>query len=111
MSKRGDLKYHFCSKFKIYCALFSSSTGGREWCDGEGDPGRYEICPIPQKRAKANEKYKVNTLMCKCGHIDSPSSINKHEDKCWICGDTKFQVIEWEETCKELKIKNLSSQK
>ena len=44
-----------CPVTKAECPLHDMSSGGRHWCDDEGDPSTYEVCPRPKKAAKARK--------------------------------------------------------
>jgi len=46
-------KKYLCPCTKEECPLYSQSSSGRNWCDNDGDPSRYERCPIPKKRKQA----------------------------------------------------------
>jgi hypothetical protein len=49
-----------CPVTKKECPLYDqSSGGGRSWCDDEGDPYTYEVCPIPSKAKKAEKAKKI----------------------------------------------------
>jgi hypothetical protein len=44
-----------CPCTKQVCPLHDQSSGGRDWCDNNGDPSGYERCPIPKKRKEHKE--------------------------------------------------------
>ena len=45
-----------CPVTKEDCPFYDQSGSGREWCNGNGDPSEYEICPIPNKRKEEMKK-------------------------------------------------------
>lgn len=42
-----------CPVTKKFCPLHDIGSNKRHWCDNQGDPEEYEICPIPKKAAEA----------------------------------------------------------